>query len=244
MIRAIFFDAAGTLFYLPKSVGEHYAAVARDMGVRFSSDALDRAFLSAWKNAPNRSSIDHPRDEDDKRWWQELVAVVLAATPNVPADFDRDRFFELAYRHFTEPGVWALYSDVTDVLTALRSKFHLGVISNFDRRLHVILQQLGIAAFFGHVFTSSELGADKPDPEIYRRALKRSGLTGNETLHVGDNPSGDWQAAAQAGMQVFKLDRPENSLRNLPSFIEQQDLACMQQRQGSSQTPSVANSPA
>jgi len=35
----------------------------------------------------------------------------------------------------------------------------------------MILEQLGISKFLKHVFLSSELGADKPDPEIFRRAL-------------------------------------------------------------------------
>ena len=60
MIKAIFFDAAGTLFHLPKSVGEHYAAVAREQGVELSPDALDRAFLHAWRQAPFRSAISAP----------------------------------------------------------------------------------------------------------------------------------------------------------------------------------------
>ncbi len=222
MIKAIFFDAAGTLFHLPKSVGEHYAAVARDMGAELCPDALDRAFLRAWKNAPIRSAIDRPRDEDDKRWWHELVTTLLANTPGVSAHFDRERFFELAYKHFTEPGVWALYPDVFDVLNVIAPKFQLAVISNFDSRLYVILQQLNIAQFFDDVFTSSELGADKPDPEIYRRALQRSGFTTSETVHVGDDPKRDWEGAAKIGMRVFKLDRARNSLRDLPPFIEQQ----------------------
>ena len=93
------------------------------------------------------------------------------------------------------------------------------MISNFDRRLHLILRQLGIAHFFRHVFISSDLGADKPDPEIYRRALERSGVAASEAVHVGDDPEGDWGAARKAGMRVFKLERPRNSLHELPAFI-------------------------
>ena len=75
MIKAVFFDAAGTLFHLPKSVGEHYAAVAREQGIELSPDALDRAFLRAWRQAPFRFAVDGARDDDDKRWWRELVDV-------------------------------------------------------------------------------------------------------------------------------------------------------------------------
>jgi putative hydrolase of the HAD superfamily len=221
MIRTIFFDAVDTLFHLRQSPGEHYAIVARRLGVVLSTHAFDRAFLRAWKIAPRRQAIDGPREDDDKGWWRRLVDVILAELPNIPATFDRDLFFASAYTHFTESGVWILYPEVRNVLESIQTKFQLAIISNFDRRLHIILRNLGIASFFHDVFVSSELGADKPDPEIYRRALAAIGCSAAEALHVGDDPERDWTAAAEAGMQVFKLDRPRNSLRDLPEFVEQ-----------------------
>ncbi len=220
MIKAIFFDAAGTLFHLRGSVGQHYASVARQMDAEFSPDALDRAFARAWKEAPRRPAIDRERDDDDKQWWRDLVGAVLAQIPSIAAAFDHARFFELAYAHFAEPDVWRLYPDVLDVLELLAPKFQLAVISNFDRRLYTILRLLGIARFFRHVYISSELGADKPDPEIYRRVLIRSGLTAADTLHVGDDPHRDWKAATEAGIRVFKLDRVKNSLGDVVRYLE------------------------
>jgi putative hydrolase of the HAD superfamily len=97
----------------------------------------------------------------------------------------------------------------------LRGRFDLAVISNFDGRLRMILEHLGISQLFSHVFLSSELGADKPDPEIFRRALRLSDARPDETLHVGDDPVRDWEAARSAGLGVFELRRPENSLHDL-----------------------------
>ena len=105
--------------------------------------------------------------------------------------------------------------EVSEVLEQLRPRFQLAVISNFDGRLRFILQHLGISNYFSHIFISSELGADKPDPEIFRRALKVMHLDANEVLHVGDDPERDWKAAKEAGLLVFRLDRPKNSLRDL-----------------------------
>ncbi len=129
--------------------------------------------------------------------------------------FDRDNFFEIAYEHFAEPGVWALYPEVVDVLEKLRPRFQLVVISNFDGRLRFILDHLGISKFFSHIFVSSEIGADKPDPEIFRRALKFLNLKPDQVLHVGDDPERDWSAAGAAGVSIFRLDREKNSLRDL-----------------------------
>lgn len=214
-LKAIFFDAAGTLIYLPQSVGHHYSFVAQRIGLRLDAQALDAAFASCWKETPLRPAIDGPREDDDKGWWWELVNRVLdRVAPNL-GELDRDAYFEAVYGHFGEPGVWELYPEVVEVLEALRQKFQLAVVSNFDARLRVIFEHLGLTKFFAHVFLSSELGADKPDPEIFRRALILSGTRPNETLHVGDDPERDWEAASAAGLSVFRLERPRNSLRDL-----------------------------
>ena len=215
MIKAIFFDAVGTLFCLTKAVGDHYAYVGSEVGLALVARELVRAFHTAWKKMPQRAAIDGPRENDDKGWWRELVDLVLAQVAPSLGEFDRDNFFEIAYEHFAEAGVWQLYPEVPDVLEQLQPRFQLAVISNFDGRLRLILEHLGISKFFRLIFISSELGADKPDPEIYRRALKLIDLKPNEVLHVGDDPKRDWEAATAAGLSIFRLERPKNSLRDL-----------------------------
>ena len=219
MIKAILFDAVGTLFYLTKTVGDHYALVGDEIGLKLDAKKLDQAFHASWKQMPQRAAIDGPRENDDKGWWRELVDLVLdQVTPSL-SEVDRDNFFEIAYEHFAEAGVWELYPDIRDVLEKLQPRFRLAVISNFDGRLRFILQHLGISKFFSHIFISSEIGADKPDPEIYRRAARLMNLKPNEILHVGDDPQRDWEAAAVAGLSVFRLDRPRNSLRDLVRWV-------------------------
>jgi putative hydrolase of the HAD superfamily len=219
MMKAIFFDAAGTLIHLPKSVGFHYALVGQRVGLALDAAALDRAFTACWKRMPARPAIDGPREDDDKGWWRELVDQVIGQVARGTSELDRDAFFEVAYSHFAEAGVWELYPDVIEVLEALRPRFDLAVVSNFDGRLRMILEHLGVSQFFSHVFLSSELGADKPDPLIFQRALKLSGAAPNETLHAGDDPVRDWQGADAAGLSIFRLDRPRNSLRDLLAIL-------------------------
>jgi putative hydrolase of the HAD superfamily len=219
VIRAILFDAAGTLFYLTKTVGDNYAHVGREVGLDLDPQQLERAFHTAWQQMPRRPAIDGPRENDDKGWWRELVGRVFDQVAPSLTEFDRDNFFEVAYEHFAEAGVWELYPEVPKVFEQLRPRFQLAVISNFDGRLRFILQNLGISKYFAHVFISSEVGADKPDPEIFRRAVTMMRFKADEVLHVGDDPKRDWKAAAAAGLSVFRLDRPSNSLRDLLSWV-------------------------
>ncbi len=219
MLKVIFFDAAGTLVHLPKGVGYHYALVGKWMGLQLDATALGSAFITAWKQMPARPATGQPREDDDKDWWRDLVDRVLEQVAPDMKDLDRDNFFEFAYDHFAEPGVWEFYPEVIDVLGALHGRFELSVVSNFDGRLRMILEHLGVSKYFRHIFLSSELGADKPDPLIFRLATKLSGFSPNNILHVGDDPERDWQAAAKAGLRVFELDRRKNSLRDLLSLL-------------------------
>src|SRR5204862_752525 len=111
-LKATFFDAVGTLCYLTKTVGDHYALVGSDVGLTLHPHHLDRAFHSAWKQMPLRPAIDGPRENDDKGWWRELVNLVLDQVAPSLSEFDRDNFFEIAYEHFAEAGVWRLYPEV------------------------------------------------------------------------------------------------------------------------------------
>ena len=50
--------------------------------------------------------------------------------------------------------------------------------------------------------------------------LRRAGVRAHEALHVGDDPECDWEGGAQAGLHVFKLQRPQNSLQDLLALLE------------------------
>jgi putative hydrolase of the HAD superfamily len=213
--KTIFFDAAGTLFHLPRGVGWHYQDVAQRFGCTLDEARLTRAFRTAWGRMPARATLRQPRPNDDKGWWFTLVERVLADCGAPAQPLDRAAYFEALYAEFTRPGVWELFPEVREVLSALRPHYRLGVISNFDGRLRPILSSLGLEGCFHPIVISSEAGADKPDPWIFQHALDLAETAAPEALHVGDDPRCDWQGAAAAGLRAFHLQRPAHSLRDL-----------------------------
>src|SRR6266536_925010 len=196
MLKAIFFDAVGTLFRLTKTVGDHYAYVGREVGLDLNPQNLERAFHTAWKKMPQRAAIYGPRENDDKGWWRELVDLVLEQVAPALSEFDRDNFFEIAYEHFAEAGVWELYPEVPGVLEKLQARFELAVISNFDGRLRLILGHLGISKFFRHAFVASGLGADIPEPDTSRSALYTLALHAALPSQGGGEPARACEAAS------------------------------------------------
>lgn len=220
--KVIFFDAAGTLIHLPRGAAWHYRKVALPHGVDIPEAQLATAFRAAWKATPHPVETREARTDDDKGWWRGLVDRVLDDCQCTLIGEGRDSLFEALYREFEQPGVWAVYPEVREVLESLASEYRLGIISNFDRRLVQVLAHEGLQYCFEWIILSSEVGADKPSPWIYQQALLKAGILPEEALHVGDDPDCDWRGAAEAGLQVFHLDRPDNSLKNL---VEQLCLA-------------------
>ena len=214
-VKVIYFDAVGTLIHLPKGVGFHYADVARRQGYDFPANDFERAFFEIYREMPARPASHAPRPDDDKGWWRELVERVLDRCGIAESELNRNTYFEEVYDHFSHPGVWELFPEVRGVIEALESRVTLGIISNFDGRLRMILEQFGLLTCFSHIVISSEVGADKPDPWIFEHALSLANAWPEEALYVGDDPQRDWEAAEAVGLRLFKVNRPANSLRQL-----------------------------
>ncbi len=213
-VSVIFFDAVGTLIFLPRGVGYHYAEVARRHGATLEPAATEEAFKIAWNTMPPRAATRGPRPDDDRGWWRVLVNRVLEHV-GAPPHFDRVKYFEELYQEFARPGVWGLFPEVPEVLEALEQKATLAVLSNFDARLRPILADLAVLGRFRHVVISSEVGADKPDPPIFHRALELAGAAPHEALLVGNDPVRDGKGAEAVGMRAWLVDRPAWSLKCL-----------------------------
>jgi putative hydrolase of the HAD superfamily len=218
-VRAVVFDAAGTLIHLPKGAAHHYAEVAARHGLTLDSSQLGKAFASVWTTVAPPPTTRAQRPDDDRNWWRMLVDEVLGRCGISEDSFDRGAYFDELYAEFTLPGIWECYPDVMPVLGELSQCFTLAVISNFDGRLRPILDQLGLSVFFRDIIISSEVGADKPHSWIFEETARKLGLPSSEILHVGDDPEADWRGAAAAGFQVFELNRPANSLEDLAELL-------------------------
>ncbi len=216
-IKTVFFDAAGTLIYLREPVGEVYASVARNHGIYVTAEASNQGFRSAWKNLqpPVHPENTAPAD-DDRSWWRRLVEAtfVHAMGKELPQGALVPLFDEL-YAHFAQPEAWCVYDDVRPALESLQGRCRLFVLSNFDKRLRLILQGHDLAKYFETVILSSEVGASKPHPRMFADALRVAQASPGECLHVGDDEKADIAGAAAAGMKTCHVKRPHQGLEKV-----------------------------
>ena len=217
-IRAIVFDVGGTLIYPADPVGETYARFALAQGVKLQPEAATVTFRQAMKACSPRAKGAVPTDGNDRAWWKQVVRRSMAPQAFVspqafadPASFDA--FFEEVYLYFAKPEAWGIYPEVLEVLEALRDHpVDLVALSNWDARLHAVLDGNGLGEFFQHRFISAELGWEKPDPAIYRHVAEILRLPPTALLSVGDDPRNDVEGPRKAGWQAVQIERPKRDL--------------------------------
>lgn len=110
------------------------------------------------------------------------------------------RLFEALYRHFSLPEAWEVAPGALACFDRARAAgVRVAVLSNWDLRLRPLLVALGVPPHLDAVFVSAEVGVEKPDPSAFLRACAALGVAPERTLHVGDDPVEDVQAARGAG---------------------------------------------
>jgi putative hydrolase of the HAD superfamily len=210
--KAILFDAGGTLIHPARPVGETYAHFARGHGVKLEAEATTAAFRRAFKKGSPRAAGTVPRNGDDRAWWKRVVRESLANREFVESP-PFEVFFEEVYLYYARPEAWQVYPEVREVLEALRDEpVELAVLSNWDARLHTVLDGLGLGEHLPTRFISSELGWEKPDPAIYRHVADALGLSPGALLSVGDDSRNDVEAPKAAGWKSVGVNRPRSDL--------------------------------
>jgi putative hydrolase of the HAD superfamily len=208
VIRAVTFDAAGTLIAPREPVGRTYARLAGEVGIVADPITVDAAFRTAFRQAPPLAFPALPasaRAAAERQWWRAVVHAALGAPPEDPAFAT---CFDGLFAHYARAAAWLVFPDVTPALMALRARgLRLGVVSNFDRRLPGLLDELGLGAAFDAIVWSTEAGAAKPAAAIFDAAAARLGIAVADMCHVGDDPETDLAGAERAGAVGVLLDR-------------------------------------
>ena len=96
-----------------------------------------------------------------------------------------------------------LYPDVLPMLDLLAGRYALGLISNGNS----YPERCGLCERFTFVALSQDVGAEKPDPAIFRVACREVGYSPRQLLHVGDSLEDDVAGARRAGALSCWLNR-------------------------------------
>jgi beta-phosphoglucomutase-like phosphatase (HAD superfamily) len=117
-----------------------------------------------------------------------------------------DRGERIASRFLCEAS--AAFARNRPVLEALKKRYRLGVISNFYGNLAAVCRGAGLAPLFSALVDSHCVGAEKPDPAIFRAALDTLHATPETTVLVGDSLRRDREGARRIGMRFVWMMPP------------------------------------
>lgn len=208
-LRALFFDLDDTLCDYSGSVDSAASAIfgrAVDRYPQLSSDRLrqnfdrlldDHVVSSVGPHAPFLSRFDRIRQTllldqvEDDALAKELVG---------------------EYTLMRSDGL-KLFPDALSTLEALKGRLPMVLVTNGSTDVQKrAVERLGIGKYFERILISEEVGAAKPNPLIFQRAIEVVRRRPDEVLHVGDGVRSDIAGAKAAEIPVAWLNRGEHPL--------------------------------
>jgi HAD superfamily hydrolase (TIGR01662 family) len=114
------------------------------------------------------------------------------------------------------------FDDAAPMLAELKSAgYRICILSNTSQsdeaEVDRALVDLGLAPYIDAIVTSVDVGVEKPDARMFRRALERLGCGPHEAVMVGDDLRKDVVGAAAVGMATIHLRRCAGTSETAPA---------------------------
>lgn len=202
-VRAVFFDAVGTLIHPEPSAGDAYLEIGRRFGTRLSADEVRRRFGAAFAAEEDADAARGHRTDEGRELqrWRSIVSRVLDDVA------DADGCFRALYDWFAQPSAWRVEPGAGPVLRRLESRgYVVGVASNFDHRLRRVMAGLDEVAWLKLLVISSEAGWKKPAPGFFDRLCQEVALPSSRILFIGDDLDNDYAGAIACGLPALLFD--------------------------------------
>ena len=182
MIRTTVFDAGGVLHSLES---EHIKNDIIDtLGI--ASKQYDHAILEL---APNLRLGKITEQE----FWKQFIEMTQAPNP-LPKKSLWAREYSKRYN---------VHDETIDIVNTLKTKgFKIAILSNTIAVHAKINRQMGIYKPFAEVILSCEVSLAKPDPKIYKLALRKLNAKPEQTVFVDDRAE-NTSAAATLGINAI-----------------------------------------
>jgi putative hydrolase of the HAD superfamily len=212
VIKAIFFDWFNTIahYYPPREELESQAL--KELGFDVSPKVISPGLYLADKNFYEENArlpIRQRTREEQTKVYTGFQRIILKESGIIPDD---DLVFKLMSRmlQLNTSMKFVLFDDVTATLKILKEKrLTVGLLTNLQSEVDSMCRELGIAAYLDFSVTSGEVGADKPQPPIFMKALELAQVKASEAIHVGDQYQNDVLGARGVGISPILLDRAD-----------------------------------
>lgn len=206
-VVAVTLDAEGTLLHPHPSVGGVYSEVLGRHGIEADPSHLEISFRKAFESESLHRGAE-VSDRAEWEFWRRVVRQTLGDAEERGGDFET--IFHDLYGEFGSARRWRLVKDGITTINGLKARGYLvGILSNWDSRLRLVLDELKFGALIDACFISCEIGFEKPDLRIFRYVENALGLKPSEILHVGNSLEHDADGARGAGWNYLLVQNSE-----------------------------------
>lgn len=207
-VRAVAFDAVGTVLFPVRPIAEVYAdAIARHAGFRPDPAAVRSALWEQYRREEEADRLAGwaTSEARERRRWSDIVTAVARAV--APDAGGADAVFAELYAHYARPDSWSVPADAAATFAALAGRgLTLALGSNYDTRLESVLAGTpALAPLSRHVLISSQVGWRKPSPRFFEAVTRELAVPAGDVLFVGDDVGNDYEGAMAAGMRALLL---------------------------------------
>jgi putative hydrolase of the HAD superfamily len=208
VIKAVFFDLFQTLVRYEPPREELLAEALKEFGIEVLADALRHPLVAAdeyiYRELARRPLGQRTPEEKMALYLRHQEVLLEEAGINPAPEVTRG----VLGRMQRQKMALALFDDVAPALARLRQRgLVLGMVSNVDSDMSADFDRLRLPAWLDVIVTSRDAGVSKPDPAIFREALRRAAVRPDEAVFVGDQYQVDIVGARGAGMAGVLLDR-------------------------------------
>ncbi|MEO8355333.1 MAG: HAD family hydrolase [Chloroflexota bacterium] len=231
-IKAVFFDLDGTLRHSVPSGGDVFTDYVITLGLRVNHE--DRIRGLRWEHLYWANSVDL-RDDliahsgETENFWIEYSRrrlIAMGASSTWALTYAPKVSLHMAAEYKPESIV---PDEVRNALVQLKQAgYIMAVLSNRNEPFVELLNAHNIHEFFDFSIAAGEVDSFKPAPGLFEHALKRTGLTAQEAIYVGDNYFADVVGSRRAGLTPVLYDPvgifPEADCPTIKSFDELNSL--------------------
>ncbi len=202
-LEAALLDVGGTLMTEEPRRHVHYANAARDRGVEVEPARMRALMARAARELPQE--IDgHFRYSE--RWFRPYIERIFVGELGLPGAA-LDGLVEELVERFRQPSTFRLYPHAVELIEGLRTAgLTVGIVSNWSEALPEILAGLGILERVDFCLVSATERTEKPEPEIFRRALARAGCAPERAVYAGNDLVMDVRGAEDSGILGVLVD--------------------------------------
>ena len=221
-IKAVLFDLDATLTERSLNDSETFYRILEQKGIEIPVEEVKQAHLKVKRELGDKGEEQRGKIPllEFYSMWNTRILKVLGVE-----DSDGKILREIDDRWIDICGM-KVYPDTKPALVSLRCKgLKIGIVSgNYEEEIRKMLDTAGLdRTFFDIIVGADTIKRRKPDPEVFRYALRQLEIEPQEAIYVGDDLERDYRSAERVGMNPLLIMRSDiavqEEVRKIKSLV-------------------------